>query len=144
MGKLSRYGFVDRMNPEASARCDGAGEIVKHSDLKKQMRWSGSRLVWTGMMKCSRHLDHPQEQDRLLVLAANPIAVMNARPDLDSETTLSDFTADFSSDFGSKLVSKTTLSDFTADFSSDFGSSLVSETTLSDFTADFSSDFGSN
>ena len=84
MGKLSRYGFVDRMNPEASARCDGAGEIVKHSDLKKQMAWSGSRLVWTGMMKCSRHLDHPQEQDRLLVLVANPIAVMNARPDLDA------------------------------------------------------------
>lgn len=85
MGKLSRYGFVDRWNPEASARCDGAGEIRKHSELRKQMVWSGGSLVWNGMMKCEHHLDKPQEQDRRLVLKADPMPIANARPDLDAD-----------------------------------------------------------
>jgi hypothetical protein len=80
--KLSRYGFVDRTNPEASARCDRGGEIRKHHQLRREMIWAGARLVWNGMLCCDKHIDVPNPQDRLLVLRADPVPVENPRPDL--------------------------------------------------------------
>jgi hypothetical protein len=130
MGKLSRYGWIDRQNPEASGRCDGGGEIRKLSELKQQMAWVGNKLVWTGMMKCARHLDRPQEQDRLLVLPADPQPVTNPRPDIDagfvdSALTYPDGTAVVgtrSSDWLTSLLAESTwtppaptLDDFTLD-----------------------------
>ena len=53
------------------------------ADLKQQMEWRGNRLVWTGMMKCAHHLDRPQQQDRVVVLKADPAPLRNARPDID-------------------------------------------------------------
>lgn len=84
MPQRSRYGAVNRLNPEAAGRCDRGGEIRKRSELLVEMRWAGNALVPTGFLCCREHIDPPQPQDRLLVLGPDPIPVDNARPDIDA------------------------------------------------------------
>jgi len=81
MGKLSRYGAIDRWNPEASARCDRGGEIRKRSDLHPEMMWVGDRLAPNGFLVCDHHRDIPNPQNRLYVLKPDPVPVKNPRPD---------------------------------------------------------------
>lgn len=86
MGHKSRFGFVDRNNPEAAGECDRCGAVYKLRALKKQMRISGRATVWTGWLVCDRCLDIPQPQDRVLVLPPDPKPVPNPRPLLESPT----------------------------------------------------------
>lgn len=83
MPRRSRYGVVDRDNPQAAARCDAGGEIVRRSDLRPQLRWVGNRLVPNGFLVCARHYDLPNPQDRPIFLAADPVPVRDPRPNTD-------------------------------------------------------------
>jgi hypothetical protein len=82
MGKLGRYGAIDRANPEAAARCDRGGELRKHHELRREMFWAGGRLVWNGFLCCERHIDKPNPQERLVILPIDPVPVKNPRPEL--------------------------------------------------------------
>ena len=84
MGRLSKYGFIDRQNPEASARCDQGGEIRKRSELMREMEWRGGRLVWNGFWVCRHHMDKPNPQiGGPFVLHQDPVPVKEPRPDID-------------------------------------------------------------
>lgn len=72
---------IDRTNPEAVACCDRCMRRVQHKALIKQMAWRGDRLVWTGALVCSKHLDKPQPQDRSRKLPRDPVPIINPRPE---------------------------------------------------------------
>ena len=79
----SRYGHLDRMNPEAAARCDRGGEIRKRSELMKEMFWAGNRLMPSGFLCCAQHIDRPQPQDRIPPIRIDPVPVDSPRPNID-------------------------------------------------------------
>lgn len=83
MPARSRYGAVNRLAPEAAARCDRGGEIRRRSELMPEMRWAGGRLVPTGFLCCRWHIDPPHPQDRLVVLQPDPVPVVGPRIDID-------------------------------------------------------------
>jgi hypothetical protein len=83
MPQRGRYGAVSRRAPVAAAVCDRGGEVVKHSELRREMRWAGTRLVPTGFMCCPRHIDRPHPQDYALVLRPDPVPVRDPRPMFD-------------------------------------------------------------
>lgn len=85
--KLSKYGFIDRSSPEASARCDRGGEIRKRSELHKEMAYAGNKLVWNGFLVCSHHIDTPNPQSKPYNLRPDPVPVPNPRPDIDALLT---------------------------------------------------------
>jgi hypothetical protein len=84
MPARSKYMRVDRLSPEAAARCDRGGEIRRRSELIPEMRWSGNRLVPTGFLCCARHIDPPHPQDRIIVLGPDPQRVEQPRLDIDA------------------------------------------------------------
>lgn len=88
MPARSRYGAVNRLDPEAAARCDRGGEIRKRHELIAEMRWSGNNLVPTGFLCCREHIDPPQPQDRIVVLVADPEPVQQPRPDIDAAASV--------------------------------------------------------
>lgn len=97
MGKSTRYPVVSRSNPEAAGVCDRGGEVVRHSQLRKEMVWRGKSLAWNGFMCCERHLDEPQPQDRTFILRADPVPIKNPRPYLPAvliDSLVSDDVAD--------------------------------------------------
>lgn len=82
MPARSKYGRVNRMDPEAAAVCDRGGEVRKRSQLMVEMRWAGDRLVPTGFLCCSDHIDRPHPQDRTPPTYGDPQPVSNPRPDI--------------------------------------------------------------
>jgi len=83
MRRRSRYGRVDPDNPEAAARCDRGGHVVKRSELREQMKWAGERLVGTGWLVCPRCMDVPNPQDRSAAPGPDPVPVDRPRPLLE-------------------------------------------------------------
>lgn len=79
MPARSKYGVVDSGSPEAAVVCDRGGEVRRHSELLKEMIWTGNRLVWNGKLCCKYHIDVPNPQGRLLILPADPVPVFNPR-----------------------------------------------------------------
>jgi hypothetical protein len=47
------------------------------------MMWSGDRLISTGMLICPRHMDVPNQQDRIIRLPPDPVPRVNPRPQID-------------------------------------------------------------
>ena len=79
---MSKFGpTADIWNPEAVGVCDRGGEQRRLRELKKEMVWSGSRLIWNGMLCCDKHRDPPHPFDRLLVLPPDPVPVPYPRPE---------------------------------------------------------------
>lgn len=83
MAMRSKYGTVDRRNPEAAGRCDRGGEIRKRSELQKEMVWAGNTLVWNGFYVCDKHRDPPHPQDRVVRLKPDPMPIRDPRPQID-------------------------------------------------------------
>ena len=79
----TKYPTVDRANPEAAGRCDRGGELRKRNELKKEMIYAGNRLVWNGMLVCDKHRDRAQDQDRTVILRADPVPIDLPRPVLE-------------------------------------------------------------
>lgn len=111
--------------PQAHAICDRCGFRYNHVDLKWQYQYAGAGLQNLRILVCCRCLDTPQDQLRSIVIPADPVPVINPRPEfyvLDEEGTSSppfgsDFSADYNADFGHPGQK-----DFNADFNSDFNS----------------------
>lgn len=71
---------VSTRNPEAFAICDNCGFLYNHSELRWQFQWAGNKLVNMRQLVCRRCNDIPQTQLRAIVLPADPMPVMNPRP----------------------------------------------------------------
>src|SRR5882724_2067579 len=76
--------------PQAFAVCQRCGIWYNRVDLQFQYAWRGAALQNTYILVCSECTDTPQEQNRAIVLPADPTA--NFYPSVE------DFTAD-SSDY---------------------------------------------
>jgi len=72
---------VNRRRPRAWAICDKCGFLYNKHDLQWQYEWQGARTQNTNRLTCDRCLDDLQEQNRVIVLPADPQPVMNPRPE---------------------------------------------------------------
>lgn len=75
-----RYAKVNPLKPEAMGICDRSGFLFNRKDLKKQMRWAGNSLVWTGLWVGEPFLDIPNQQGQSPELGPDPIPVAFPRP----------------------------------------------------------------
>ena len=71
---------VSTRSPEAFAICDGCGFLYNHSELRFQFQWAGNKLVNLRQLVCRRCNDIPQTQLRAIIIPADPMPVMNPRP----------------------------------------------------------------
>lgn len=72
---------ADRHDPRAWAVCDMCGFLYNKTNLQWQYQWAGNRLVNQNMLVCDMCYDMPQEQLRVIVLPADPEAIINPRPE---------------------------------------------------------------
>lgn len=70
-------------SPQAHAICDRCGFRVNFVDLRVQYDWRGATLGPIGnILVCDICYDDPQEQLRAITLPADPVPIVNARPEL--------------------------------------------------------------
>jgi hypothetical protein len=67
--------------PRAFAVCDRCGIWYNHHKLVWQFDWAGASIVNKRSLVCPRCLDNPQQQLRAIILPADPVPVMNPRPE---------------------------------------------------------------
>lgn len=81
MAYASRAGKarISSSNPQALAICDRCGFTHNHVNLQWQFDWRGSALQNTRILVCRDCLDVPQEQQRAIVVPADPVPIMNPR-----------------------------------------------------------------
>lgn len=72
---------VDPRWPRAIGVCDRCGAHWNHWKLKFQTQWQGPRLQNLRILVCPSCLDKPQEQLRTIVIPADPIPILNPRPE---------------------------------------------------------------
>lgn len=77
--KLGRARISAR-SPQAAAVCDRCGFVYNHCDLQWQYDWRGAALQNLRILVCRHCLDTPQQQLRAAVLSADPVPIINARP----------------------------------------------------------------
>lgn len=70
---------VSTRSPQAFAICDRCGFLYNHASLRWQYDWRGASMQNTRQLVCQTCLDRPQEQQRALVVPADPMPVMNPR-----------------------------------------------------------------
>jgi hypothetical protein len=63
----------------ANAFCDRTGFVCKRSDLRKQMRYAGTELVWTGLWVHKDFLDIPNPSMKTIILPPDPVPVEEPR-----------------------------------------------------------------
>ena len=68
-------------SPAAHAICDRCGFRYNHSDLQWQYEFAGAGLQNLRILVCNRCLDVPQNQLRAIVIPADPIPIINPRPE---------------------------------------------------------------
>lgn len=83
MAYASRSGRArtNARDPRAHAICDRCGFRYNHQDLSWQMDWAGAKLTNLRILVCRSCTDMPQEQNRAIVITADPIPIVNARPE---------------------------------------------------------------
>ena len=72
---------VSSRNPRAFAICDRCGFLMNHDRLSWQFDWAGASLINKRILVCETCNDVPQQQLRAIVLPADPVPIMNARPE---------------------------------------------------------------
>ncbi len=85
-----KYTKMRKNDPRGIARCDYSGLMVRHSNLKRQMAYRGTGLVWTGYLVNPKFADTPNPQDLTPLLRLDPVPLNDSRPDsqIDAETTI--------------------------------------------------------
>lgn len=68
-------------NPRAFAVCDRCGFWFNHYILGWQFDWAGQAMVNKRILVCRLCLDKPQEQLRAIVLPADPVPIIQPRPE---------------------------------------------------------------
>jgi len=84
MGWASRSGRArtSSRSPQAFGVCQRCGIWYNRVDLRNQYAWRGAALLPTWIFVCDRCMDVPQEQDRAIILSADPIPVQLALPEM--------------------------------------------------------------
>jgi hypothetical protein len=73
---------VSPRKPQVHGICDRCGFRYLLGDLRWQMQWAGPRLQNLRLLVCETCYDKPQENGlRTIVLPADPLPVMNPRPE---------------------------------------------------------------
>ena len=76
---------VNANSPSAFAVCDRCKFTYNHKDLRWQYDYRGPRLTNLRILVCETCYDTPQPQLKPLILSADPMPIINARPlDYDS------------------------------------------------------------
>ena len=83
MGYASKQGRarVSSRNPQAAAVCDRCGGVYNHSSLSWQYDWAGASIINKRILVCNHCTDNPQQQLRAIVLPADPVPILNPRPE---------------------------------------------------------------
>lgn len=83
MSYASRVGRarVDPSSPSAISVCDRCGIWHNRIDLINQADWRGSTILPLYLFVCRQCLDVPQEQNRAIVLPADPVPIYQPRPE---------------------------------------------------------------
>ena len=95
-----KYTKMNMRDPKGIARCDYSGLMVRHADLKKQMQYRGTGLVWTGLMVAPQFEDTPNAQDLIPLIKLDPVPLKNPRTDsqVDAQKTIASSTGEISID----------------------------------------------
>lgn len=72
---------VNGSNPAAFGRCDRCGFIYNHRQLRFQFDYRGPQLQNLRFLVCQPCYDKPQPQLKPLILTADPLPIINARPE---------------------------------------------------------------
>lgn len=72
---------VDPNSPKAFAVCQRCGFWYNHVDLTWAVDYRGKDLQNLRLLVCDICLDVPQPQNKPVIITADPIPVMNARPE---------------------------------------------------------------
>jgi len=72
---------VNANSPQAFGRCDRCGFIYTHKDLRFQFDYRGPQLQNLRFLVCETCLDKPQPQLKPVILSADPMPIVNARPE---------------------------------------------------------------
>jgi hypothetical protein len=104
-----KYTKMRLRDPRGIARCDYSGLMVRHADLKKQMQYRGTGLVWTGFLVAPQFSDIPNAQELIPIIRLDPVPLQNPRPDsqVDAQPTIASSTGEISIDVG--IVDNRTL-----------------------------------
>ena len=83
MGYASKQGRarISSRNPQAAAVCDRCGGVYNHTSLNWQYDWAGASIINKRILVCRHCLDNPQQQLRAIVLPADPMPILNPRPE---------------------------------------------------------------
>src|SRR6185312_354695 len=65
----------------AHAVCDRCGFVVNRIELKWQLQWQGTQLQNLRLLVCRECYDRPQPQLKTIILPADPLPILNPRPD---------------------------------------------------------------
>ena len=76
---LSGRAKTSSSNPQAHAICDRCGFRYNHVDLHWQYDWRGASLQNVRILVCNECTDVAQEQQRAIVVPADPMPIMQAR-----------------------------------------------------------------
>lgn len=91
MAYASRSGraATSATSPRAFAVCDRCGIWTNFQKLSNQREWRGAALLPLNIYVCPSCVDVPQEQNRTIVVPADPTPIINARtePFVQDETT---------------------------------------------------------
>ncbi len=83
MAYASRSGraITNPGRPEAFAVCDRCGLWHNHKNLSYQYEWQGTKLQNLNLLVSRECLDIPQPQLKARILPADPVPIMNPRPE---------------------------------------------------------------
>lgn len=79
---ISGRAYTSMSDPRAFAVCDRCGIWYNHYKLTWQYDWAGQSLVNKRILVCPTCLDRPQQQLRAIVLPADPVPIIQPRPEL--------------------------------------------------------------
>lgn len=72
---------VSARSPSTHAICDRCGFRYLHSQLSWQLQWAGVKLQNLRILVCCECLDTPQPQLKSIIIPADPVPVLNPRPE---------------------------------------------------------------
>ncbi len=72
---------VSSRRPSAHAVCDRCQFRYNLGDLRFQHQWTGDQLQNIQLLVCRHCYDTPQQQLRAIIIPADPLPVLNPRPE---------------------------------------------------------------
>ena len=100
-GSASGKAYVNLSQRENWVVCDRCGCWRNRSDVAFQYRWQGRELINQRFIVCiDTCLDKPNQQERVIIIPADPVPVRDARP----EAYFADETGNVSTEDGTNNV----------------------------------------